>query len=77
MAAPLLGHLDRTENPFTIAASGPGSAGMEAALVDLIEPGDAVVVVTAGAFGNRMAEIVGRAGGRLIREEGPGGGLGP
>jgi alanine-glyoxylate transaminase/serine-glyoxylate transaminase/serine-pyruvate transaminase len=57
----------RTQNPFTIAVSGTGSAGMEAALVNLVEPGDAVVVVVAGVFGTRMADIVGRAGGRAVK----------
>lgn len=61
----------RTENPFTIAVSGTGSAGMEAALVNLIEPGDAAIVVAAGVFGNRMAEIVGRCGGRLVKLDVP------
>ncbi len=61
----------RTQNPFTIAVSGTGSAGMEAALVNLVEPGDAVVVVAAGVFGNRMADIVGRCGGRLVKLEIP------
>jgi alanine-glyoxylate transaminase/serine-glyoxylate transaminase/serine-pyruvate transaminase len=60
-----------TQNPFTIAVSGTGSAGMEAALVNLVEPGDAVIVVVAGVFGSRMADIVGRAGGRLVKLEVP------
>jgi alanine-glyoxylate transaminase/serine-glyoxylate transaminase/serine-pyruvate transaminase len=61
----------RTENPFTVAMSGTGSAGMEAALVNLVEPGDAVVVVVGGVFGTRMADIVGRCGGRLVKLEVP------
>jgi alanine-glyoxylate transaminase/serine-glyoxylate transaminase/serine-pyruvate transaminase len=61
----------RTQNAFTIAVSGTGSAGMEAALVNVIEPGDAVIVVAAGVFGNRMADIVGRCGGRLVKLEVP------
>jgi alanine-glyoxylate transaminase / serine-glyoxylate transaminase / serine-pyruvate transaminase len=61
----------RTENPFTIAVSGTGSAGMEAALVNVVEPGDAVIVVAAGVFGNRMADIVGRCGGRLVKLDVP------
>jgi alanine-glyoxylate transaminase/serine-glyoxylate transaminase/serine-pyruvate transaminase len=65
----------RTENRFTIAISGTGSAGMEAALVNLVEPGDAVVVAVAGAFGARMAEVVARAGGRPVRIEIPWGGV--
>jgi alanine-glyoxylate transaminase/serine-glyoxylate transaminase/serine-pyruvate transaminase len=44
---------------------------MEAALVNLIEPGDAAIVVAAGVFGNRMADIVGRCGGRLVKLEVP------
>ncbi|HTT71948.1 MAG TPA: alanine--glyoxylate aminotransferase family protein [Anaeromyxobacteraceae bacterium] len=58
-----------TENPFTIAVSGTGSAGMEAALANLIEPGDKVIVCVNGVFGARMADIVGRCGGTLVRLE--------
>jgi alanine-glyoxylate transaminase/serine-glyoxylate transaminase/serine-pyruvate transaminase len=61
----------RTQNPFTIAVSGTGSAGMEAALVNLIEPGETAIVVAAGVFGNRMADIVGRCGGKLVKLEVP------
>jgi alanine-glyoxylate transaminase / serine-glyoxylate transaminase / serine-pyruvate transaminase len=61
----------RTANPFTIAVSGTGSAGMEAALVNLLEPGDTAIVVAAGVFGNRMAEIVGRCGSRAVKLEVP------
>jgi alanine-glyoxylate transaminase / serine-glyoxylate transaminase / serine-pyruvate transaminase len=61
----------RTRNPFTIAVSGTGSAGMEAVLVNLLEPGDTAVVVAAGVFGNRMAEIAGRCGGRVVKLEVP------
>jgi alanine-glyoxylate transaminase/serine-glyoxylate transaminase/serine-pyruvate transaminase len=61
----------RTQNAFTIAVSGTGSAGMEAALVNLLEPGDAAVVVVAGVFGTRMADIVGRTGAKLVKIEVP------
>jgi alanine-glyoxylate transaminase / serine-glyoxylate transaminase / serine-pyruvate transaminase len=61
----------RTHNPFTIAVSGTGSAGMEAAIVNVVEPGDAVVVAAAGAFGNRLVEIAGRAGGRVVKLDVP------
>lgn len=61
----------QTENPFTIAVSGTGSAGMEAALVNLIEPGDRVIVGVNGVFGTRMAEIVGRCGGAVVKIEAP------
>ncbi|HUL60806.1 MAG TPA: alanine--glyoxylate aminotransferase family protein [Anaeromyxobacteraceae bacterium] len=61
----------RTGNPFTIAVSGTGSAGMEMALVNLLEPGDTAVVVVAGVFGTRMADIVGRTGAKLVKIEVP------
>ncbi|HEU4384304.1 MAG TPA: alanine--glyoxylate aminotransferase family protein [Anaeromyxobacteraceae bacterium] len=67
----LLRTVFQTRNPFTIAVSGTGSAGMEAALVNVIEPGDAVVVGVNGVFGGRMADIVGRCGGRLVKLEVP------
>lgn len=67
----LLRHVFRTTNPFTIAVSGTGSAGMEALLVNLVEPGDAVIVGVNGAFGARMATIVERSGGRAVRLEAP------
>lgn len=60
-----------TGNPFTMAVSGTGSAGMEALLVNLIEPGDAVIVGVHGVFGTRMAAIVDRCGGKAIRVEAP------
>ncbi|TAJ31520.1 MAG: alanine--glyoxylate aminotransferase family protein [Nitrospirae bacterium] len=66
-----LRHVFRTTNTFTIALSGTGSAGMEAALVNLVEPGDPVLVGINGVFGSRMAAIVERCGGRLIRVEAP------
>jgi alanine-glyoxylate transaminase/serine-glyoxylate transaminase/serine-pyruvate transaminase len=61
----------RTENGFTIAISGTGSAGMEAALLNVVEPGDAVIVGVKGLFGTRMAEIVQRCGGVVIPVEAP------
>lgn len=67
----MLRNVFRTGNCFTIAVSGTGSAGMEAALVNLIEPGDPVVVGVNGLFGARMAAIVERCGGKLIRVEAP------
>lgn len=56
----------RTQNELTFPISAPGSAGMEACLVNLIEPGDAVVVCRNGVFGGRMHSVVERAGGRAI-----------
>ena len=63
----LLQYLFQTENPFTIPVSGTGSAGMETCFVNLVEPGEEVVVCINGVFGMRMADIVKRLGGQLIR----------
>ena len=67
----LLRHLFQTENPLTIPVSGTGSAGMETCFVNLVEPGDEVVVCVNGVFGTRMSDIVGRIGGRLTRVDAP------
>ncbi|MBW1689624.1 MAG: alanine--glyoxylate aminotransferase family protein [Deltaproteobacteria bacterium] len=66
----LLRFLFQTENPLTIPVSGTGSAGMETCFVNLVEPGDEVVVCIHGVFGTRMADIVQRIGGNLITVEG-------
>jgi len=63
----LLRFLFQTENELTIPVSGTGSAGMEACFVNLVEPGDEVVVCVNGVFGTRMSDIVGRLGGKLTR----------
>ncbi len=65
----LLRHAFQTENPLTLPLSAPGSAGMEAAFANLIEPGDKVVVCINGVFGMRMAENVRRMGGELVTVE--------
>jgi len=51
-----------TQNGMTLPISATGSAGMEAALVNLLEPGDPVVIGVNGVFGGRMAEVCRRAG---------------
>ncbi|MEX1023812.1 MAG: aminotransferase class V-fold PLP-dependent enzyme [Planctomycetota bacterium] len=58
----LLRPLFGTKNEATLAISGTGSAGMETCLVNLIEPGDEVLVGIHGVFGTRMAEVARRAG---------------
>ncbi len=62
----LLRYVFETENRVTIPISATGSAGMEAALVNVIERGDNVVVCINGVFGQRMRDIVERAGGNAI-----------
>ena len=59
-----------TQNRLTFPISATGSAGMEATLCNLIEPGDDVVVCVNGFFGTRMADIVKRCRGNLHVVEG-------
>jgi len=66
----LLRFLFQTENALTIPVSGTGSSGMEACFVNLVEPGDEVVVCVNGVFGTRMSDIVNRIGGKLVRVDG-------
>jgi len=61
----------QTDNVLTVPISGTGSAGMEACLVNLLEPGDEAVVCSNGVFGTRLADIVERCGAKLIRVEAP------
>jgi alanine-glyoxylate transaminase/serine-glyoxylate transaminase/serine-pyruvate transaminase len=61
----------RTKNQMTMAISGTGSAGMEAAVVNLIEPGDAMVVCVNGVFGGRMVDVAERAGAKVTKVERP------
>lgn len=52
----------QTANEMTMAVSGTGSAGMEAAVVNLVEPGDEVIVCVNGVFGGRMRDVAQRCG---------------
>ena len=67
----LLRQTFQTTHPFTIAVSGTGSAGMEAAIVNIVEPGDSVIVGVNGVFGTRLATVVERCDGKAIRLEMP------
>lgn len=60
-----------TTNELTLAVSGTGSSGMEACVVNLIEPGDKMVVCVNGVFGGRMADVAGRAGADVVQVERP------
>jgi len=62
----LLRYAFRTHNWLTMPVSAPGSAGMETCFLNLVEPGDQVVVCINGVFGGRMRENVERAGGEPI-----------
>jgi alanine-glyoxylate transaminase/serine-glyoxylate transaminase/serine-pyruvate transaminase len=66
-----LRELFRTKNRMTFAVSGTGSAGMEATVVNLIEPGDAMLVGVNGVFGARMTDVAQRAGAKVTTIERP------
>ncbi len=55
----------RTRNQLTLAVSGTGSAGMETCVVNLIEPGDKMLVCIGGVFGTRMSDVAARAGAQV------------
>ena len=67
----LLRYVFQTENRLTLAVSGTGSAGMEAVVVNLIEPGDRMLVCVNGVFGARMVDVAGRAGAEVTAIERP------
>ena len=56
----------QTQNELTIPLSAPGSAGMEAAFVNILEPGDKAIVCQNGVFGGRMKENVERCGATAV-----------
>src|SRR5205807_3166898 len=61
----------RTTNSLTLPISGTGSAGMEAAFVNSIRPGDVAVVGVNGVFGERMVEVASRCGADVVRVDAP------
>ncbi len=65
----LLRFIFQTLNAITFALPGTGSAGMEAALVNLLEPGDGVVVGVNGYFGERLCDMAARHGAEVRRVE--------
>jgi alanine-glyoxylate transaminase/serine-glyoxylate transaminase/serine-pyruvate transaminase len=67
----LLRQTFRTSNRLTFPLSATGSAGMEAVLVNLLEPGDHAVICVNGVFGGRMVEIARRAGAEVTTVEVP------
>ena len=63
--------LFQTGNEFTVALPGTGSAGMEAAIANLIEPGDRAIVGINGVFGSRLSTMIERSGGIPVPLEAP------
>lgn len=66
----LLRGVFKTGNQLTIPISGTGSAGMEAAFCNMVEPGDTVIIGVKGVFGQRMTEVASRYGAKVITVEG-------
>ena len=66
----MLQYAFQTRNEMTMVVSAPGSAGMETCFVNLVQPGDTVVVCINGVFGGRMKENVERCGGKAVVVEG-------
>lgn len=56
-----------TANRLTIPLAATGSGGMEACFANLVEPGDVALIGVAGVFGERMCEVAGRYGARVVR----------
>ncbi len=67
----LLQYAFQTSNELTLAVSAPGSAGMECCFVNLVEPGDTVIIAQNGVFGGRMKENVLRCGATPVMVEDP------
>src|SRR5262249_13225247 len=61
----------QTRNPLTLPISGTGMSGMETCFVNLLEPGDRVVVCANGFFGQRRADVAGRCGAEVTVVERP------
>lgn len=62
----LLRYVYQTKNPLTFPVSGPGSVGMEYCFVNMVAPGDKVIVMRNGVFGGRQLENVERCGGVAV-----------
>jgi len=69
--AEMLRQVYRTQNKITFPVSATGMAGMEACLVNLLEPGDRIVVGSNGFFSQRMIDIAGRCGAEVTKLERP------
>jgi alanine-glyoxylate transaminase/serine-glyoxylate transaminase/serine-pyruvate transaminase len=67
----MLREVFRTKNRMTMAISGTGSAGQEATVLNLVEPGERVLICVNGVFGGRLADMAERAGGEVTKIERP------
>jgi alanine-glyoxylate transaminase/serine-glyoxylate transaminase/serine-pyruvate transaminase len=67
----MLRYVFNTKNQFTIPMSGTGSSGMETSFVNMLEPGDKVIVAVKGVFGMRMVDMAERCGAEVIQIAAP------
>lgn len=67
----LLRYVFQTKNEMTLPVSGTGSAGMESTVANLLEPGDSILIVVNGYFGERLADMAGRYGAAVHRLDKP------
>ncbi|MEI6085856.1 MAG: alanine--glyoxylate aminotransferase family protein [Verrucomicrobiota bacterium] len=67
----MLREVFQTKNDMTFPISGTGSAGMEFCFVNLIEPGDTVIIGVNGVFGTRMCDVAARCGATVVKVEAP------
>jgi alanine-glyoxylate transaminase/serine-glyoxylate transaminase/serine-pyruvate transaminase len=67
----MLRQVMRTQNTVTLATPGTGTSGMEAAVMNLVQPGDRVVAGVCGYFGDRIVQMAERAGGVVTRVDAP------
>ena len=67
----LIRYVFQTDNEYTFAVSGTGTAGMETAYSNLVEPGETVLVPSNGYFGERMGAVAERAGGEVVSVDAP------
>lgn len=63
----LLRYVFETENELTVAMSGTGSSGMETVFVNLLDPGDKVIVGVNGLFGQRLVDVIERCGAEAVQ----------
>ncbi|MEA3407751.1 MAG: alanine--glyoxylate aminotransferase family protein [Chloroflexota bacterium] len=63
----LMREVFETDNEWTVCVPGTGMAGMESAFINVLEPGDPVLVCVSGIFGERMVEVANRCGADVTR----------
>lgn len=70
-----LRYVFQTDSPYTLCVSGTGHAGMEAAIANLLEPGETIVVGNIGIWGTRVCDMAERFGAKVRAAKGGDGGF--